>query len=182
MPGYFVHFIYAPLLDVEGEFRMTLPAFVPSPDVEGEFRMALSDEGDNTTVGSVLYESTGSHMLRDYRMYVSSLEYVTGPIHAFWRRVGTANGRSLRPGADGPVTYLGILLLAGVVFTEGYAFAAYDGGLDLYVRTSETMPQSRFMHYALDVDVSRDWWRAREWRLLGSIDVPEWQWTPYNSL
>ena len=121
MPGHYVHFIFAPAMEIEGEIRA-------GPSYEENYR----------TLGSILFVSVASHSLSDYLAYVSEAEYGMGPLHQTWQAIGTA--ADVYPHVRSEVTMSSMRALAGPVFTEGYAFADYTGNVDLYVRSSRSMP------------------------------------------
>ena len=159
MPGHYVHFIFAPAMEIEGEIRA-------GPSYEENYR----------TLGSILFVSVASHSLSDYLAYVSEAEYGMGPLHQTWQSIGTA--ADVYPHVRSEVTMSSMRALAGPVFTEGYAFADYTGNVDLYVRASRSMPMCRYVHYALDAREPAYWWSARRSRLVGRVDRPDWEWTP----
>ena len=163
MPGYYVHSIFAPAMEIAGQLRA-----------------GISHEGNYMTRGSILFVSTTSHELSDYLAYASEAEYGMGPLHQTWRSIGTA--ADVYPLVRRQVTMSSMRELAGPVFTEGYAFADYTGNVDLYVRGSTSMPTCRYTHYMIDAREPTRWWSARRCRLIGRVYRQDWEWTPDTCL
>ena len=159
MPGFYVHYIFAPAIDIAGDMRT-----------------GLCVDEEYTSVGSLLFVSTPSHLLSDYTAYWSYGEYAMGPLHQTWRAMGRA--ADYYSNVRSEVTPSSMRELGGPVFMECYVYAGYDGNLDFYVRTSTTRPMHRFTHYVLEISEPENWWQARHYRLVRRVDCAEWQRMP----
>ena len=155
MPGFFVHSIMAPAIEVGGRLYP-----------------GLSNVADYTSVGTLLFVSTRTQRLSDYDMYHSYEEYSMGPFGRQWELVGTA--RNYLGHTEDEVTMESMRDLAGDIHTEGYAFSCAEGGVDFYVRGSMNSPSSRYAHYKLDVEKPDDFWRAETYEFVTRLDRPEW--------
>ena len=149
----YVHFLFAPIF--ENGDRLCRAE-------------ALHDLA-SSTFGSVLYVSTASRNLSEYKAYVSEGDYGMGPLYQTWIPYGTAD--DVRLVWSNWVTLESMGHLCGPTYTEGYAFADGVGTVDLYVRSSFTRPTSRFAHYRLDVRDPGSWMEAASYRFLGRIDA-----------
>ena len=125
---------------------------------------------DNGVQGTVLIVSTPSHSLRDYGVYTTDGFWLGGVVRWFYQ--GTV--AEVYRAAPAMPSSAHVNLLLGSC-DEIYAFANYDGRVNMYVRATQQQPLNRYRLYELQ-DIARPihFWRSGARRFVGSYDMEGW--------
>ena len=153
--GHFVHCVFAPAIEVGGR---RYPG--------------LSNAAPYSSVGTLLFVSTAAHRMTEYEIYHSYVEYSMGPFDHQWEYVGTV--WSYLGHTEDEVTMESMQRVAGVMYTERYAFGDINGGVDVYVRGSKSSFPHRYAHYKLGVDDPVHFWRAESYKFVNRVVWPFW--------
>ena len=164
MPGFYQHGILSRAIRLAGQSGRPIPA--------GRREQGRIYED----AGTLLYLSTASQILTDYDVYYSDAELSFGPFHQSWAYAGAVGAvYPMMAGTTDP-TLPSILQLCGAnwaVFVI-YAFANYQGYVDVYVKRFMSLPPDRYAHYSVYVSSPELWWSAREMHFNGVVSMPHW--------
>ena len=169
MPGFYQHGIMAPAIHMAGHVH-PMPLRDRFPGVRYE------------SVGTLMALSTASQQCPDYELYWSEADYAMGPLHQRWQYMGTIF--EIYGAAAVPIPTMSPVAIQhvfGAIYTELYAFGNYNGNVDVYTRSSWTMPLSKFSHYQVAAQEPTLWWTARSIEFLGIAIHEEWVLDPPQS-
>ena len=173
MPGYHVHsFFTAALYDGSGR---PVPAGLVDLDLP--------------YAGALLFMSDQSQQIQNYDVYHTLSNVAMGPfshayvclgkVHEVYASLPPMSEQNIMASTrevihDERLRGMRALCGYGKPIHQMWAFAHFNGGLDLYVQTIGSFPPDVFVHYGLHIDEPSDWWRARSYEVMGVIHMPDW--------
>ena len=154
-----IHIIYAPALEVAKILQFG------------------TDCGDQPylSVGTMMLVSTPTHHLPEYELYHSQAEYTMGPFSRQWNELGRFS-KIFGKNISGTK-----MQIFGAIHSEAYAFNGREGGVDFYVRAALTVPAMRYHHYWLNIADNTNFWKAKGYDYMGTVDKANWAKKQYRA-